>query len=278
VNLHWWSQNPSGHTDGIKGVDPINHNKRPRAFSTWYEYDKTMMACELRTITFWCFIYYGMMIMKYCDGWLLCTSPTAPFLTSPRAVTLHLWNDPSPFDPSTNNPLFNEVSNSDPVSHLILSSTSPPQMDLSPPIILGLVFVALAIGILANGWISRLLSGDQGLASFLSDGSGYNKSSFKPLKKDSDRAVQSDPLPWLKLPELDFVEVAGQEPRRRSDPTFPPASATSSGLGEGGEANDESIMIAKLELIRREMQDQLRSGNTQEAERLRTELERLMNK
>jgi len=29
---------------------------------------------------------------------------------------------------------------------------------------------------------------------------------------DKDRAVARDPLPWLKLPKLDFVEVAGQEP------------------------------------------------------------------
>jgi hypothetical protein len=145
-------------------------------------------------------------------------------------------------------------------------------MDLSPPIILCLVLIAMAIGLLANGWISRLLSGDQGLASFLSDGSGYNKSSFKPLKQDSDRAVQSDPMPWLKLPELDFVEVAGQEPQRRAIQKYPSPSGSSE-----EESEDDAIMITKFELIRGEIQEQLKRGNTKEAERLRTELERLMN-
>jgi hypothetical protein len=231
------------------------------------------MAYELRTTIVWCFMYYGMMIRKCCDGWLLHASPTASFSASPRTVVRRFGNDPASFDLATNEPL--GVSDAVPSSHLLSASISP-QMDLSPPLILCLVLVALAIGVLANGWISRLLSGDQGLASFLSDGSGYKKSSFKPLQQDSDRAVQSDPLLWLKLPQLDFVEVAGQAPRRRSDQTFPPTPDKDSISGAKGESKDE-IVIAKLELIRREMQEQLGNGNIQEAERLRTELERLMN-
>jgi hypothetical protein len=81
------------------------------------------------------------------------------------------------------------------------------------------VIVALTIGALANGWIQRLLSGERGLGSFLSDGSGFQKSQFRPLSSNSlrsgtmqqDRAVSSDPLPWLRLPKLDYVEVAGQK-------------------------------------------------------------------
>lgn len=81
------------------------------------------------------------------------------------------------------------------------------------------VTLALGLGIAANAWISRLLNGSQdptnkrsgkrsGLSAFLKDGSGYKKSGF--LWSDTDRAVSSDPLPWLVLPRLDFVEVAGQ--------------------------------------------------------------------
>ncbi len=74
------------------------------------------------------------------------------------------------------------------------------------------LIVALFLGFAANGWISQLLNGKEkksGLGAFLRDGSGYNRSGF--AMQDSDRAVQRDPLPWLKLPTLDFVEVAGQE-------------------------------------------------------------------
>lgn len=72
------------------------------------------------------------------------------------------------------------------------------------------VVVSLALGFAANAWIQKLLSGKRGLGNFLSDGSGFGQSKFQPLTtKDQDRAVSGDPLPWLRLPELDFVEVAG---------------------------------------------------------------------
>jgi hypothetical protein len=80
------------------------------------------------------------------------------------------------------------------------------------------VVVALTLGIGANLWIQQLLSGDRGLGNFLSDGSGFGRSKFQPLStKDQDRAVSSDPLPWLKLPKLDFVEVAGQQQQQQDD-------------------------------------------------------------
>lgn len=74
------------------------------------------------------------------------------------------------------------------------------------------LMVALFLGFAANGWISQLLNGKDdksGLGAFLKDGSGYNRSGF--AMQDFDRAVQNDPLPWLKLPTFEFVEVAGQE-------------------------------------------------------------------
>jgi hypothetical protein len=92
-------------------------------------------------------------------------------------------------------------------SSLFLSNTS----DYPLPT-WAVVVVALTLGIGANVWIQQLLSGDRGLGNFLSDGSGFGRSKFQPLStKDQDRAVSSDPLPWLKLPQLDFVEVAGQQ-------------------------------------------------------------------
>ena len=72
-----------------------------------------------------------------------------------------------------------------------------------------LVVLALGIGSTAQGLINKQLEGDQGLGAFLQDGRGYSNSAFRPLLDDQDRAVQQDPLPWLKLPQLDFVEVVG---------------------------------------------------------------------
>mmetsp|Transcript_26740 Transcript_26740/g.61490 ORF Transcript_26740/g.61490 Transcript_26740/m.61490 type:complete len:215 (-) Transcript_26740:77-721(-) len=76
------------------------------------------------------------------------------------------------------------------------------------------VLVVLAIGIFAaaQSLINQQLDGDQGLGAFLRDGSGYSKSGFRPIASDNERALGSDdPLPWLKLPRLDFVDVVGQE-------------------------------------------------------------------
>lgn len=129
----------------------------------------------------------------------------------------------------------------------------------SPPVLL---LVALTLGVLANGWIQRMLSGEQGLASFLSDGAGFNKSGFKPLRGDADRAVQSDPLPWLRLPDLDFVEVAGQEQLKKEE-------------FERGQ-QQQVAAIAELELLRLKMQEQLVLGNIKEADALRQELESAM--
>lgn len=114
-----------------------------------------------------------------------------------------------------------------------------------------LVIVALGLGFAAQGWINQQLEGDQGLGAYLSDGPGYNKSGFRPLI-DGDRAASSDPLPWLSLPKLDFVEVAGQD-------------------------SDENKLEAELESLRLEMNGQLQRGNVAEANAIRTKLETLMN-
>eukprot|EP00814_Leptocylindrus_danicus_P017952 CAMPEP_0116007508 /NCGR_PEP_ID=MMETSP0321-20121206/2337_1 /TAXON_ID=163516 /ORGANISM="Leptocylindrus danicus var. danicus, Strain B650" /LENGTH=155 /DNA_ID=CAMNT_0003476209 /DNA_START=72 /DNA_END=539 /DNA_ORIENTATION=+ len=90
--------------------------------------------------------------------------------------------------------------------------------DLPPAEAVPIVLVAaLGIGVAAQSWINFQLDGDRGLGKFLSDGRGYNRSAFTPRRGTDDfndgtaPLSKSDPLPWLKLPKLDFVEVAGQE-------------------------------------------------------------------
>jgi len=128
-----------------------------------------------------------------------------------------------------------------------------------------LLVIALVLGIAANGWIQRMLSGDQGLGSFLSDGSGFNKSGFKPVTGDEDRAVSSgDPLPWLRLPKLDYVDVAGQE------------EDFEKGRLSNSSRNDDQALMTKLERLREEMNEKLGQGNVIEADALRKEIEQTM--
>ena len=92
------------------------------------------------------------------------------------------------------------------------------EADLMPSIAtpFTITIVALTIGVAAQTFINKMLEGDQGLGAFLSDGTGFNKSGYRPSSSskgnNSRSTVDKDPLPWLKLPQLDFVEVAGQPP------------------------------------------------------------------
>ena len=102
---------------------------------------------------------------------------------------------------------------------MALSSSAPSVFDtkmfllpenplLSP---LAVVVLALVLLVSAQGFINTMLEGDQGLGAFLRDGSGYNRSGYRPNASGDTDNSSKDPLPWLKLPKLDFVEVAGQE-------------------------------------------------------------------
>ena len=92
------------------------------------------------------------------------------------------------------------------------------QFQLSVPIIL---LVTAALGISSQTLISSMLNGDQGLSAFLSDGRGYGNSKFKARREGADDNGAGagagaplggdDPLPWLKLPQFSYVDVAGQE-------------------------------------------------------------------
>ena len=143
-------------------------------------------------------------------------------------------------------------------------------MEVASPSVL--LVLALVLGIAANGWIQKLLSGDQGLGSFLSDGSGFNKSGFKRVTGTEDeRAVKSDPLPWLSLPRLDFVDVAGQDAQD--------ALLKEDYEQEQGRASQKSqhdAVMGKLERLRESMNEALAQGNIDEATARRTELETLM--
>ena len=79
---------------------------------------------------------------------------------------------------------------------------------LDPVSIFGLLTFTIILGATAQSFINSMIQGEQGLGAFLSDGEGFKNSKFKPLSR---KPVKDDPLPWLKLPKLSFVEVAGQE-------------------------------------------------------------------
>jgi hypothetical protein len=124
-------------------------------------------------------------------------------------------------------------------------------MDMSPFVIAA---AAVALGVAAQTLINQMLKGDQGLAAFLSDGSGFQKSGFRSVKSDNaqDRD-RDDPLPWLKLPKLDFVDVAGQV------------------------ESDEQVVYERLEQLREKMNSELQAGRIEEATRLKQELESIMD-
>jgi hypothetical protein len=87
---------------------------------------------------------------------------------------------------------------------------------LSPVVV---VILALVLLVSAQSFINNMLKGDQGLGAFLKDGSGYNRSGYRPSNSKSNNVdnANNDPLPWLKLPRLDFVEVAGQKEQQQAE-------------------------------------------------------------
>jgi hypothetical protein len=128
-------------------------------------------------------------------------------------------------------------------------------MDGDLPFVPLIIVLTLGLFAAAQGLINEQLRGEQGLSAFLKDGRGYSKSGFQPLA-DQDRALaRTDPLPWLKLPRLDFVQVAGQ---------------------------DEAVLKAEQELMDRldglriDLNDKLREGRMEEALFVKRELETLM--
>ena len=113
-----------------------------------------------------------------------------------------------------------------------------------------IVLTAGILGIASQSFINSMLKGDQGLSAFLSDGKGFQGSKFKPTQSKDKK---EDPLPWLKLPKLDFVEVAGQ-------------------------SVDEAEIIRELELLKERGRIELENGEMEKAQLTRDEMNALMEK
>lgn len=192
----------------------------------------------------YCSIWCGLLLllassqMQQAEGWMIPAPPTAHH--QQRHLAKILGTGPYRIDRH--------------VQHTVPSS--PTQLDAgvddeivmmsSGPFIVG---AALILGIAAQGWINNLAKGERGLGAYLSDGGGFSGSGFSDkANRDNDAVSGDDPLPWLKLPKLDFVDVAGQE---------------------------DSVEV-QLESIRRKMNAALEEGQFEQATEIRKELEEIM--
>ena len=153
----------------------------------------------------------------------------------------------------------------------------------------GVPIVVVAAAILAYStqtWINSLLGGDQGLGAFLSNGTGFNNSGFKERRRvrrpmmdgvatpDDPSAPLGgpDPLPWLKLPEFDYVDVAGQPAKEKKPKVLRQPAAAEEKLVE----EESEIVIMKLEALRGRMKDEVEAGDLQSAKRTEDEMLKLM--
>mmetsp|Transcript_67832 Transcript_67832/g.136512 ORF Transcript_67832/g.136512 Transcript_67832/m.136512 type:complete len:154 (-) Transcript_67832:321-782(-) len=68
-----------------------------------------------------------------------------------------------------------------------------------------ITFGVLVVGYAAVNFQISLLQGKSGLSNYLKDGKGWRGSAYQ----EEDTQTRADPMPWLKLPKLDFVEVYG---------------------------------------------------------------------
>jgi hypothetical protein len=134
-----------------------------------------------------------------------------------------------------------------------------------------IVIVAAILAFSAQLWINSLIGGEQGLGAYLSDGSGYNKSAFKQRKRSSKGDEGEDPLPWLNLPEFDFVDVAGQSKKST-------ILKQSSNRGQVTTATerDQSEVLFQLDLLRAQIKMEVELGNLEAAKEVEIRLERLM--
>jgi hypothetical protein len=132
-----------------------------------------------------------------------------------------------------------------------------------------IVFVAAILAFSAQSWINSLIGGEQGLGAYLSDGSGFNKSAFNQRKRSSKGGEGGDPLPWLNLPEFDFVDVAGQ--RKKSTIIQPIRGQATSAI-----ERDQSEVLFQLDLLRAQIKMEVEMGNLEAAKDVEIRLVRLM--
>lgn len=126
-----------------------------------------------------------------------------------------------------------------------------------------IVSLALILGVAAQGFINSMVSGDRGLGAFLSDGSGFNRSNFKPVdrkskKEDNAPLSGADPLPWLKLPKLSYVEVAGQSEADKMS------------------LLSENVARETLEALAESIREHIKKGDLESAQNAKADLEQKM--
>ena len=148
------------------------------------------------------------------------------------------------------------------VTSTILSFNDGDSTMLQPSTLL-VTLIAIIIGVASQALINSMLKGDQGLGAFLSDGSGYQNSAFRPIRSSSEQKGKNDPLPWLQLPNLDFVEVTGQEKDNKMVDDY------TDGLAE-------RKLQERLEGLAERMRSEMSVGNIEEAKKTQIELERIM--
>lgn len=167
-----------------------------------------------------------------------------------------------------------------PFSSLAVSSNSEfdnfllPDNPLGSPV--AIVILAVALLVAAQSFINGMLEGDQGLGAFLSDGTGFNRSRYRPnTQRDAaDADNNKDPLPWLKLPKLDFVEVAGQEEEQRQGFLDPQEEAR---VYEELDRLKEEL-AKEIQAVRRKRLEGITTvDDMAQAKRLRAKLEGLMS-
>ena len=187
-----------------------------------------------------------------------------------------------------------------------LSSSSLPALEVvTPPPVLLIVIIAVLLLVSAQSFINTMLTGEQGLSAYLKDGSGYNKSGYQPRRSaratdrrstDGNNKIEEDagptsedPLPWLKLPALKFVDVAGQQ---QQQPAFDDTIVVNENEEERIVSNE---IYNELERLRLKLNIELSNNNkndgtdgngndggkenynlSEEAIRIRTKMERLM--
>jgi len=145
----------------------------------------------------------------------------------------------------------------------------PPSIDSPPVFFLTVGFLVVAL--LAQSFINDLTSGDDGLGAFLSDGTGYNRSGFKAStsrknsksKGGAGAPVSKDPMPWLRLPSLDFVEVAGQ-------------TTPDSGVDDEISLAAETEFLSRLETKTANIREALDAGEEERARVASKELEQML--
>ena len=101
--------------------------------------------------------------------------------------------------------------------HLLTAATAartPPILAAAPPVTADVAFTAATLALLlAAGFLQySVASGDKGLFVYLTKELGSNPFYGPNFKADKPKSPK-----WfsMRLPELDFVEVYGQEPSRR---------------------------------------------------------------